>query len=377
MGLLHEIGSAGFEYLLSGTSALDRYYRLQERQLVFLEFSGSLIQLARLTPDLHFPGIDGVDAAVDEDGSRFYVRCNEQLGSQRHGTLGVPADALLRPFSLRYDPAGDRYLDPAGAYPALRKRHITLPSAANGNRSALMALLVQATLLIARYGFEVDKSDRISTLGNVPELPPELQRLLLTLVLGGRYPWRGLRFLRRIGFVERFWPELVPMAGTEHSKDHHPEGDVWNHTLETFRYRKTPDQTVSLALLLHDSGKPASRSTRERPFDGHAELGAQYARRFLTRLEFDSATVDAVAWLVRNHMIPGAVHTLPRYRTAPIMDHELFPALLELYRCDLSSTYSGPDAYYRACRVYRAFLKARNNPFQSLENKRRFKMYVE
>jgi len=61
------------------------------------------------------------------------------------------------------------------------------------------------------------------------------------------------------------------------------------------------------------------------------------------------------------------------------MESDLFPGLLEVYRCDLSSTFRGPDGYYEACKVYRAFLKHRKNPFRSSDGKKvqHLREYVE
>jgi poly(A) polymerase len=59
------------------------------------------------------------------------------------------------------------------------------------------------------------------------------------------------------------------------------------------------------------------------------------------------------------------------------MRSRLFPILLELYRCDLSSTFRGPDGYYRACRIYRSFLKNVSNPFRDAAGKKLVKLYVD
>ena len=79
----------------------------------------------------------------------------------------------------------------------------------------------------------------------------------------GRAPEKGLRLLHDAGIVASWWPEMAAMAGVPQSKEHHPEGDVWEHTLATFAHRKVPDLVLSLGLLLHDAGKP-----RATPQDG-------------------------------------------------------------------------------------------------------------
>ena len=153
------------------------------------------------------------------------------------------------------------------------------------------------------------------------------------------------------------------MTEVPHGKDYHPEGNVWEHTLATFKHRKHPDLTLSLSLLLHDSGKPGSENTGDKRFDGHAELGARIAARFLRRLGFRERTVEPVEFLVRYHMMPAALKILPPFRTEKIFASPLFPTLLELYRADLSSSYGDEDGYYEACRIYRAWQRDKGNPY--------------
>jgi poly(A) polymerase len=186
-----------------------------------------------------------------------------------------------------------------------------------------------------------------------------------------------MNLLREYGFVDAYWPELAGMYGTQQSKEHHPEGDVWTHSLETFRYRRTRDLVLTLALLLHDSGKPQAVPVAGRRFDGHAEIGATLAARLLRRLQFGESAVEDVRWLVHRHMFPGALHLLPTFRTERLMADSLFPFLLELYRCDLESTFRGPTSYYRACKIYRTYLKNSSNPYRTAEGKKLVRMYVD
>jgi poly(A) polymerase len=231
-------------------------------------------------------------------------------------------------------------------------------------------------VLAARYNFTIAPAS-LPGLDGVYDLPVDYERKLLVDVLTGRYAWRGFELLMETGFVDRYWPELAPMNSTNHSKEFHPEGNVWSHSLETLKYRKTRDPLLSVALLLHDSGKPYAGRTKDRAFSDHAGIGARLARDFLDRLEFSREFRDSVAWLVEQHMLPGVLHTLPVHRTRMAMRNTLFPVLLELFRCDLSSTFEGPEGYYRACNTYRRFLKNDENPFRSADGKKLVQLYVE
>ncbi len=203
------------------------------------------------------------------------------------------------------------------------------------------------------------------------------QRFLLTGVLTGKWAGRGLSLLMESGFIAAHWPLLQAMNRIDHSKEHHPEGNVWRHTVEAFAYRKVRELPLSLALLLHDSGKPFTGPRNGNAFDRHAQIGADRARGFLRDLGYGEELISQVDYFVRHHMLPSYIPRLAFSRTEDVLSSPHFPELLELYRCDVSSTYRGPDGYYAACATYRSFLKNRRNPFRSASGKKRLRLLVE
>jgi poly(A) polymerase len=124
-------------------------------------------------------------------------------------------------------------------------------------------------------------------------------------------------------------------------------------------------------------GKPLAESSGSRRFDGHAELGARLARKFLKDLEFDPFLIEAVFYLVKNHMLPAALPRLPLTRTREILESPLFSTLLELYRCDESSSFKGPAGYYESSSAYQSYLKYRHNPYRSADGKKMGRMALE
>ena len=147
--------------------------------------------------------------------------------------------------------------------------------------------------------------------------------------------------------------------------------------MQTFRHRKLPALGLSLALLLHDVGKPRAANAEGRKFDHHAEIGRTVAERFLSRLGFPRALIDDVSFLVRYHMLPAALPRMPANRLEGVIDDPRFPVLLELYKCDELSTFRGPDGYYEACAAYKAWLRNARNPWRGADGKKLARMYLE
>lgn len=365
---LELLSEAGIPVREASFTALDAYRGLKPAPIRFALALCGLQDLAKTFEGLRYPGTHYADAAIDLEAIQdselggsgtLYLRCEDS-------PLAADA-AAFAPLDLLRDSARDVYLDPRDVYHSLREKKVAMRPAPDEQR------LFEAAVLVSRYPYEID-DDALPQLPRA--FPAEAQRDLLTLMLTGSEPQRGLELLRRMGFVDAYWPELAGLAGLDQSKEYHPEGDAWVHTLETFRHRKLPALGLSLALLLHDAGKPIASSVEGRKFDRHAEIGRAVAERFLLRLGFDRALVNEVCFLVRYHMMPAALPRLPASRLEGVIDDPRFPILLELYKCDELSTFRGPDGYYEACATYKAWLKNTRNPWRGADGKKLVQMYL-
>jgi poly(A) polymerase len=396
----------GYSLSLCSFSALDRYWGLPPLPFVWAETDADIPGLARLFEGLRFPGVDLADGAAEQDQRQWYFRCPDPEEGSRWPSPEGPSYKIL---TVTQDQAAQIFHDPLGVYPLLRLLRDGKPAAAlpvdllltdssdpwrtglNPETGRWRAVM-DGALILARYSpaedtpagdsrravTELAAALRGRPAGQRPEA--EGQRVLLTSLLVSGRPDLGLELLKAAGFVEEFWPELARLDNVDHSKEFHPEGNVWDHTLETFRYRKAAprnreayraayDLRLSLGLLLHDVGKPLAVSSGSRRFDGHAELGAREARRFLERLEFEPSVIGDVFYLVKNHMLPAALPRLPLARTEEIMQSPLFSTLMELYRCDESSSFKGMDGYYESSAAYQTYLRRRRNPYRSADGK--------
>ncbi|MDR2629372.1 MAG: HD domain-containing protein [Spirochaetaceae bacterium] len=375
-GVYETLTSAGYQVSLQGFSAIDQYLGLAPLPFTWIGTDADITVLARFFERLRFPGVDLADGALETGNRSWYFRCLES--EEAPIFAACPAFTLL---SLNQDWNTRRFRDPCGVYPIIRRfRGGPAKRALPGEKLRWMTprpgtdryrAAMEGALILARYGMEEDRflaeiTAAIGELDRGAAPGKESQRILLTALLLSPRPDLGMELLKDCGFIGEFWPELSILDDVDHSKEFHPEGNVWKHTMETFRYRKPTarrgrayDLRLSLGLLLHDVGKPLSASSGRRPFDGHAELGAAVAKKFLERLEFEPALIGDTVYLVKNHMLPAALPRLPLIRTEKIMASPLFPTLMELYRCDESSSFKGPAAYYESSAAYQAYLRNR------------------
>lgn len=122
---------------------------------------------------------------------------------------------------------------------------------------------------------------------------------LMKLLLKSPKPSKGLRLMKEAGILQLFIPELL--EGIEVNQPQFHVDDVFEHSLKTVDYA---EDSIKLAALFHDIGKPRTRSEDERGihFYGHDIKGAEMVREIMKRLKFPNTEIDRTANLVRWHM---------------------------------------------------------------------------
>jgi poly(A) polymerase len=125
----------------------------------------------------------------------------------------------------------------------------------------------------------------------------ELDKLLTGARVG-----RGLELLVDTGVADTFLPEL-PALRLEQDPVHKHK-DVLHHTYAVVENCDRRDLVLRLAALLHDVGKPKTRSitTDGVQFHHHEVVGARMAEDILRRLRYPNPVSDDVRRLVELHL---------------------------------------------------------------------------
>lgn len=172
----------------------------------------------------------------------------------------------------------------------------------------------RAVQLAARLDFAISPST-LELIKQCPlhDIKPEriLEELRKLLLLASR-PSIGLRYMQEAGILKRRHPMLFNLINCGQSPVNHPEGDVWEHTLQVvdiaagLKHQSRNSEVLMFAALLHDIGKPATTCVREGKITayGHDLKGDQLARVFLGQLNAASNLIAAVSKLIREHMHP-------------------------------------------------------------------------
>ena len=163
---------------------------------------------------------------------------------------------------------------------------------------------------------------------------------------------RGLELMAETGLLKQILPEVDRMRGVEQPPRFHPEGDVWRHTLimmELLSGESKPEADAALAwgALLHDVGKPATRTEDENGvhFYGHVKLGESIADDVMRRLRFSRTLREKVLDLVRRHMTFMNVQKMRPARLKRFLRMPNFHLHLQLHRLDSLASHGMLDHY--------------------------------
>lgn len=143
-------------------------------------------------------------------------------------------------------------------------------------------------------------------------LREELEKILLTYENPSKY----FISLKYNNSLDKYFPEIGDLVGVIQSPIHHPEGDVFNHTMmvidEAAKLKSKAKNTLGFmySALCHDFGKVITTTTKE---DGkiisynHERAGLKLVKKFLDRITDaeDDELRKYILNMVEFHMQPN------------------------------------------------------------------------
>ncbi len=224
----------------------------------------------------------------------------------------VEADLARRDFTvnamaLRVTGAADEdpeLIDPFGGVADLAAGVLRTPLAPEISFTDDPLRMLRAARFIAGYGLVPDDGLRravVELSGRLEIVSAERVRDELSKLLVVDDPTPGLWFLVDTGIADVILPELPAMRVEQDPIHRHK--DVLAHTIAVVA-KTRPSLVVRMAALLHDVGKPKTRSIGPKgvSFHHHEVVGARMARERLRALRFPNEQVDDITQLVHLHL---------------------------------------------------------------------------
>jgi poly(A) polymerase len=209
------------------------------------------------------------------------------------------------------------FTDPFGGFEALTERVLRTPGPPERSFGDDPLRILRAARFAAKLGFTVaddvraamtDQAGRLEIV-SVERITSELTKLMLT-----PDPALGVDILVQTGVADEVLPEVSRLR--MEADEHHRHKDVYQHSLTVLRQAIAlepeyglggdgGDLVVRLAALLHDIGKPRTRTLLPDgrvAFHLHEVIGAKMTKRRLTALRFPNDVIKDVSRLVELHL---------------------------------------------------------------------------
>lgn len=253
----------------------------------------------------------------------------EFVGARKESYMRTSRNPIVEPGSLEDDQRrrdftinamawcinGDRFgelVDPFGGMEDLEDGIIRTPCEPDKTFSDDPLRMMRAVRFASQLGFDIDddtyngicrQAERINIITK-ERIATELNKILLSPV-----PSIGFSLLRNSGLLAFILPELDRMAGVER-RGKHAHKDNFEHTMKVLDNvaKRSDDLWLRWAALLHDIGKPTTKSYDQRvgwTFHQHEAVGSKLVPQIFRRLRLPlNEPMRFVQKMVFLHMRP-------------------------------------------------------------------------
>ncbi len=264
-------------------------------------------------------------------------------------TKSLEEDLKRRDFTVNamaYHP-GEGLVDLFDGIGDMEKKCIRCVGQAEERFSEDALRMMRGVRFSAQFGYRIEEQTReaIRKLReNLRNVSAERIRVELVKLLVSPHP-DYLRIACDLGITKVMLPEFDVCMETPQHNPHHCYS-VGEHTLEGLKAVRA-DKVLRLAMLLHDIGKPLTKTTDENGkdhFKKHPKESARLAQDILRRLKFDNDTLKKVCRLVEFHDwsidLEENVKISTVRRLIANIGEDAFPDMFEINRADLLSQSS-------------------------------------
>lgn len=207
-----------------------------------------------------------------------------------------------------------KLIDPFGGKKDLEEKRLRAPDPQFFKEDPLR--LFRVMQFISRFEMTPDEPlNELCSRMDIREVSKErIEKEFAKMLLKSKRPSRGIRWLYAIGRLSEILPELAATVGIKQEADYHPEGDVFEHTMQTLDaaaaiecVNEEARLILLYAALCHDLGKvTTTQETEDETITSyqHAEAGYECTKIMLRRMSTNKNLIDAAATLVNYHMAP-------------------------------------------------------------------------
>lgn len=257
------------------------------------------------------------------NGCEFALARKERKTGDKHSdfvcdsspNITIEEDLSRRDLSINsiaVDVLTEEYIDPFGGLEDIKNKIIKHTSSA----------FIEDPLRVyrvARFSSQLNFKVSPTTLEIMKTMKKDLSYLSVERVfqefrkaLCTSHPTNFFNILRESNCLDIHFKEISDLIGIEQPILYHPEGDVYNHTMQVLEKTalQTNDELIRFGALVHDFGKSATPRENWPHHYGHDKLGVSIVKSFCRRLKMPHLFEKAGIISCREHMLAGIYSTL-------------------------------------------------------------------
>lgn len=259
----------------------------------------------------------------------------------------LKADVARRDFTINGLAMNidDGVIDHVGGAIDIKNKVIRAIGSPNDRFAEDYIRMLRAVRFATRFGFSLDPDTANAIWGlaeNIESVPAE--RIMKEILKMAEQPgWKfadGIELMKSLDLIDYVFPEVFLMDSLPQSPEHHPEGNVYQHSISALRQYDGEDPVVNMCILFHDIGKLTTHSVDEdgiHHYYNHSNSCTPLVDALANRMKFDNNLRSAMHLCASKHM---RFHFLGREKERKILElmHDPhFDVLYKVAECDTKS----------------------------------------
>lgn len=194
----------------------------------------------------------------------------------------------------------------------------------------------------AKFGFEIENKTKEAmfekrNLTKNISIERIRDELINVASISGKALVKFIDILNDVKVLDIHFPEINKFHGYHHGENHHPEGDLYEHTIASLNVSRSNNPLTNIAILFHDIGKMCTQTFDENGkvhYNGHEKEGSDMFLNIGKKFKFSNNQIESIRFAIENHMIAHRFNEMKKKKIVEFRQNPNFAILKDVARAD-------------------------------------------